>query len=176
MPGSGPGDLQALCEELLQASIDALDTIPTFDATLEGAPERYFVSPGLPVLDCCPQLSVHAAGVTEADTTPGGLGAGRRASAARLNHVALVVTIARCIPGEPTPPADDLEAAAEQINADGWALWNHIWNLIRADLLFSLCGEVFWDGLRPLSPSGLCAGWTLNLRVRLDGYSEVLGS
>lgn len=178
MAGTDVTDLDTLCHELLDASVEALDTIPAVAPGLAGSPERFFVSPGQPSLDCCDQLTVHASGVAEAPTSALGLAAGKRAQqGARINHVGLVVTITRCITSVPEIPlAADLEASAEQVNADGWALWNHIWNLIRADMLFTLCGEVFWDGLRPVNPSGGCAGWTLNLRVSLEGYEETLGS
>ena len=173
MAGTDATDLQALCDELLAASIEALDTIPDFAAELGGAPQRSFVSPGQPALDCCDQLTVNVTSVTEAPTSPGGLSAGRRASSARVNLVGLAVTITRCIPSyDDIPLAEDLQASSEQLNADTWALWNHLWNLWRSGDLFTLCSEVFWDGLRPVNPSGGCAGSVLSLRVALDGYEE----
>jgi hypothetical protein len=103
---------------------------------------------------------------------------GRSASTMKTNLVGLVATATRCIPvvsdSGAIPSVTDMEAAAEQINADGWALWNHIYNMIRADLLFTLCGEVFWDGLRSINPQGGCGGHTLSLRVELQGYEETL--
>lgn len=179
MAGTDATDLHLLCGDLLDASIAALDTIPDFAPGLGAAPERSFISPGPPALDCCDQLTVHVVSVTEAGTSPLGLASGRRNVSGRVNHVGLVVTITRCIPtGDDTraPETAGLEAAAEQTNADAWALWNHLWNMWRADALFTMCGEVFWDGLRPVNPSGGCAGWTLNLRVSLEGYEEVIES
>ena len=173
-----PGDLYAACAELLDASIEALDTIPGFLAPLEGAPERAYVSPGEPALDCCDQLTVHAQTITEKPTLPAVTG--RDVIGGRINLVGFVVTIARCVPvpdemGNP-PAVEDLQAAADQVDADAWALWNHLYNLWRADQLFTLCGEVFWDGMRALTASGGCGGWVLSLRARLDGYEEVIGS
>jgi hypothetical protein len=172
-------DLHALCEELLDASVEALDTIPAFAPGLAGAPGRSYVSPGLPALDCCDQLTVHAASIADAVTSPGALSAGRKI-AAKINQIGLQVTITRCIPvvddSGTLPTAEEMAAAAEQTNADAWALWNHLYNLWRADLLFSLCGEVFWDGMRSLNPQGGCGGWVLSLRVSLSGYEEALGS
>lgn len=173
--GLGPLDLDTFAHALLGVSVDALDTIPNYDATLAGAPDRRFVSPGQPVLDCCAdgQLTVNAILINDANTTPGGLAAGKRYVDGRINHVTFLVTIARCIPvadAQGNPPAvADLEAAASQTNADAWALWNHLFNV--SDTLVSLCGEVFFDGMRPLAPSN-CAGWTAIVRVRLDGYEE----
>lgn len=177
MSGLGPTDLHDLCAELLDASEAALDTIPTFAPGLGGAPERSYVSPGLPALDCCPQLTVHATSVADAPTSPAGLGAGRRAPG-KKNHVGLAVTIVRCIPtvGEDGvfPSVAQMEEASDQIDADGWALWNHVYNLWRAEALSTLCSEVFFDALRPVNPSGGCAGWVLNVRMTLDGYEEVI--
>ena len=176
---AGPGALWFLAEELLDAAVDSLDTIPLFDATLDGAPERRLVTAGAPVLDCCDQLAVDVVQVLDAATGPGGLSTGRKI-AAKINHVYLTTTITRCFPmpdskGDP-PPIAEIEAASRQIDADGWALWNHLYNLWRGDQLFTLCGEVFWDSLRPLGPSGGCAGWTLAIHVSLSGYEETFST
>ena len=172
MAGTGPQDLFDLCQELLDACVESLDTIPTFAPGLEGAPERSFVSPGASVDDCCPQLTVWAQVVGESPNSPGSF-RGKSAVDGQINVLSLVARITRCLPtqGDP-PPTTDLQAAAEQINADGWALWNHLYNMVRAEQLFMLCGEVFWDGLRSIVPSGGCGGWNLILRVELDGYEE----
>lgn len=179
MTGTGPTDLQDLCTDLLSAAIDALDTIPTFDPDLSGAPLRAYVSPGLPALDCCDQLTVHAQQILDKPISPGGLQAGKKCSA-RLAEVGLVVTITRCIPvlgeNDDWPPTAAMEAASEQVNADAWALWEHIYALVCAEALFSLCKEVFWDGLTALVPQGGCGGWVVNLRVTLDGYEAVVVS
>lgn len=170
MAGVGPEDLQALAEELLEASVDALDTIPTSAPGLAGAPERSYVSPGTPSFDCCDQLTVHIPGVNEMPQT-----VDTHKQGARKNIVIFVVSATRCIPSideNGIPEAADIQAAAEQVNADGWALWNYIWNLIRSGDLFSLCGPVSWDGLRAINPSGGCGGYTLTLRAEVEGYEE----
>ncbi|GIV03729.1 MAG: hypothetical protein KatS3mg015_2559 [Fimbriimonadales bacterium] len=178
MNASGLNDL---CGELLDACVRALDTIPAQVPGLEGAPLLRYVSPGEPAADCPPQLTVHVSSLDEASTEPGGLGAGRRASYGRINHATLIATLFRCVPtGSETktkyvpPDAISLEQAAKQINADGWALWNHLYNEIRAGLLFSLCQGVFWMGMRSLPPQGGAAGLVLALRIALDGYEETL--
>ena len=179
MAGTGPLDLHDLCLDLLGACVESLDTIPNYDPTLLGAPERAFVSPGLPALDCCDQLTVHAQQILAAPTSPGGLATGKKCPA-RIGQVALVVTITRCIPvlddAGTWPPPEEIEQAAVQTNADAWALWEHIYALVCSEALFSLCKEVFWDGLRALSPQGGCGGWVMNLRVTLDGYEVVVDS
>ena len=164
MAGTDATDLYALAQELLSASIEALDTIPTFDPGLGGAPDRAFVSPGQPAFDCCPQLTVHVQAVNE---TPAGQ-SNTHKTGARHNIVTLVVTAIRChdLPSDGSPPSiETLEATAEQMDADGWALWNHLWNLMRSGDLLTLCDEVFWDGLRALTPSGGCGGWVDRLRA-----------
>ena len=181
---AGPGDLHDLAIALLDVCIESLDTIPDFEPQLDGAPERAFVSPGQPVFDCCDQLTVHVQTIGDADTTPGGLNAGRRPSRAKINHVTMIVTSTRCITtggetrsgGLEIPSADALQADAEQLDADAWALWNHAFNMTRAEEFRTLCSEVFFDGINSIVPSGGCAGWTVTVRVALDGYAETFGS
>lgn len=176
MAGVGPTDLHDLATEFLDACIEALDTIPTYDATLSGAPSRTFVAGGPVALDCCEQLAVHVGALSEGDSAP----EIPRASVARINRVDLVVTASRCIPvpganGAPPSPAEQ-EESGRQMNADKWALWNHIYNLIRHELLFSRCCDVIWGTLVPLQPNGGCGGCRLTITVCFDGYEEVFGS
>lgn len=176
MAGAGPTDLHDLANELLDASIEALDTIPLYDATLSGAPSRTFVAPGPVALDCCEQLAVHVGAVSEGGSAPE-LPA---ASFARINRVQLAITASRCVPvpdshGNP-PPALEQEAAAAQINADKWALWNHLYNMIRNGDLFSRCCDVIWGVVTPLQPNGGCGGSRLSITVCFDGYEEVPGT
>lgn len=177
MAGTGPADLHATCSELLTAAAEALDTLPSSDPGLEGAPDRAFVSPGPPALDCCDQLTVHALQIGEATTSPAGLAAGRRNVQGRINHVTFFVTITRCIQGLQDAGVNavaeaDLEATSAQTDADAWALWNHLWNMWRSGDLFTLCGEVFFEGMRVLPSSGGCVGWTMSIRASLEGYEE----
>jgi len=89
-----------------------------------------------------------------------------------VNLISLVARITRCVNGDFKPPVEDMTAASEQMNADGWALRNHLYAMWKADQLFMMCSEVFWDGLRAMTPSGGCVGWNLFVRVELDGYQE----
>lgn len=174
--GTGPTDLHELATEFLNACSEALDTIPFYEATLEGAPSRQFVGYGQPALDCCDQLVVNIGPLVEGSTAPGE----PKASFARINRVTLVATAARCVPvpdsqGNPPTPAEQ-EAAGRQINADKWALWNHIFNLINAGELFDQCCDVVWGPLSPLQPNGGCGGSTLTMSVCFEGYEEVQGT
>ena len=176
MAGVGPTDLHDLARDLLEACADALDTIPTYDATLEGAPSRQFVAPGPVALDCCDQLAVHVGTLVEGDSQP----FQPKASIARINRVTLVATASRCVPVPDAqmnpPPVAEQEAAAQQINADKWAIWNHIYNLIRDGLLFDQCCDVIWEGITALTPNGGCGGSSLLITVCFDGYEEVQGT
>ena len=174
-----PTDLYGAAAELLGAAIEALDTIPLCDSSLDGAPVRAFVSPGVPAIDCCPQLTTHVVQVRDAPFAGGGLSEGRKL-AASVTHVYLTVTIQRCVhmpDQDGNPPLEaDMEGDARQMDADAWALWNHIWFLWRSGALFTICDEMFMDGLRLLGPSGGCGGWTLDIHISLSGYEEAASS
>ena len=174
MAGTGPEDLHVLATDFLAACVEALDTIPTFAPGLGGSPERSFVASGQPTFDCCPQLTVHVGPLSEGVSAP----PVPTSSAARVNRVGLVATVIRCIPGPDKsgnpPSAVEQQNAAEQIHADRWALWNHVWNMQRAGLIFQRCNDVIWDGLTPVIPQGGCGGSVLTLRIGYDGYEEVL--
>lgn len=169
----GPGDLYALAQEFLTACEDALDTIPTLEPGLVGSPARAFVSPGQSADDCCPQLTVWPGPVRE---DPSLLPNQDQDCPARRNLVTLTARIIRCVPKGPEPSADELQTAAEQIDADGWALWNNLYNLRCAGAFSTLCDSVIWTGLTPIVPSGGCGGWQLTAQVQLDGYPEEIGS
>ena len=172
---ASPLDLDSLCDAVLEAATAALDSIPGFAPGLEGAPARTMITDGQPALTC-DQLTVNANPIREAATAPLGLGAGtRHRQDFRKNHVGVQVWITRCRPQSIPQNAADMTAHAEQHNADGWALWNYMWNINRAgssDPLVTLCDEWFMDSLVPLQPSGQLSGWTLNLRVELAGYGD----
>lgn len=173
------GTMHAIGQLLLDSSAEALDTIPVFDASLEGSQSRQFVSPGLPVMDCCGQLAVYVPFLGgDGDDT------GKRHLHGAINIVTYQIISSRCIPNgfDPNtglyhpPPAASLTAAAKQLNYDGWALYNHLFHLQASGLLLSLCDEVFFDGLNALLPSGGCAGWTAQVRAQVDGYTETFST
>ena len=172
MAGTGPGDLTDQCNAVLEAAIDALDTIPSLVPGLLGAPERAFVCAGTPALDCCNQLTVNANPISEFPTSPLELGAGtRHKQQFRQNSVGFQITITRCAVGVEIPPTmEHQEEVAQQTNADAWALWNYLWNEERSGALFSICNGVFNDRLAPLTPSGNCYGWVFSFRATVEGY------
>lgn len=180
MAGIGPGDLDSLALEILQAAVAALDSIPTFAGleSLQGAPERQYVSPGRPMPDC-EQIAVHVSQIVEDATPPTGTGAGtRHRQQFRVNLPTFVVTLLRCVPGPASsmkpPTVDQLEVAGAQFNADAWAMWNHIWNLLRAGELLGKCKLVYMDRVQALEPAGGYGGWALTIRAQTEGYEEAI--
>lgn len=182
---AGPNDLHELAVLFKDSMTAILNTLPNYDATLSGAPDRRLIYYGTPVWDCCDQLVVHTAIINEAETTPSGLDAGRRASRfARINHVRITGSITRCVTGGSVsamgdyapPPVSVVEAESRQHHADGWALWNLLFNLQASGDLLNLCDEVFFEGILPFAPMGGCAGWSVNVRAVLGGYEEPPGS
>jgi hypothetical protein len=170
-------DLYDLCDEYLTACVAAVATAPG------GEIDRFFVSPGPPAWDCCPQLTVHAGGPAEGDTAPLNppLQPGHRAEVGIVNLVAMTATVIRCVPtfDEQTgrfPDAASIDAAAQATLGDCWAIWNHLLTLKRAGGIFAgLDGdarerEMFLDPAVALNTSGGCAGWQLQIRVQLWGY------
>ena len=182
-----PGDLFEAQEELLDAAVASLDYLIGFG--LQGAPERRgVVPPGELVIDC-DQVVVLAGSVGEIPTRPSGPAeaAGQKHRIyGRLTGVTLNVAVSRCcIPvGDASgkvykpPTMTQLSAASEQLNADGWALWNGIFSrLVAEDFeFFTKCSSVAWEAMTPLGPRGACAGWLVTLRARLPGYLEDIAS
>lgn len=176
---AGIGDLQTLAQLILDSAAEALDTIPLFDAGLLGAPDRKFVSPGLPVIEasCCNQLTVYVPNLS------GNPMDASRPELGMLNIIAFTIQISRCIPSGfdqmgnyKAPSVAALEAASAQLDADAWALWNHLYNLRSSGLLNSLCEKVYFDGINATPPSGGCAGWVAQVRCELEGYLEALST
>jgi hypothetical protein len=170
-------DLYTASQEVLDAAVQALDTIPVSAPGLGGAPERVFVSAGAPVLDCCDQLTVHVQDIREAATPPLELGPGtRHKQDFWINLIRFQITIGRCFdfgsyPSGGAPDPALLDEAAQQTQADAWALWNVIHNLMRErpPSLFSICELVFNDGITALTPAGGCYGWVMSIRGEVDG-------
>lgn len=177
MAGDGPGDLYDLAAELRDVCVEALDSIPLF-AGLEdllGAPTIQYVSPSAPAAECCDgevpgMLAVHVNNITDqlARTGDGG--------APKLNVPSLIVTATRCVQivDESGALLDtaELEAQARQHMADGWALWNHIYNLIRAEEFLTRCQRIAFQAMIPIPADGGCGGWQLNFLPQLDGYED----
>ncbi len=171
-----PADLYAVAAELLAGCSDAVAT------TVGGPIDRAFVSPGLPALDCCPQLTVHVGAAAEGDTEPLSppLQPGHRTPGNLVPLVQLCATVVRCSPvwndGSDSPPAPSaIEAAAVETTQDLWAIWNVLRQQHRAGTLFTAPAgpgsrEFFFDPVFPINAAGGCAGWFIPFRVSLGGY------
>lgn len=170
-------DLHAIAVEILEAAADSLDEIPDADATLDGAPTRQVVSPGIPADDCCPQLAVWVDPI-------GPLPAQRETRmAAWITAPTFFVTVTRCQPVAELngteivlPDAAAVTAAAEQHNADGWALWNGLHEAVRQQRILAACDKALFDPATARDPSGGCGGWTIAIRVTVPGYEALGGS
>ena len=170
-------DLNALATEFLARCAEALDSIP---APLDGAPTRQFVAPSQPA-DDCEQLVVYIPGIAEAPTDPQGLPSTRRAGRGFwINHVTIVGRITReCFPvGTLTqaPSPSQMNATSAQTNADAWALWNHLHEVVRAGVFQPKCKEFGFQAMRPIPMSGGVGGWVITALVQLDGFDEAIGT
>lgn len=170
-----PGDLFALAAEWLAVCEIAV-------STAAGGPiGRAYVSPGPPVLDCAPQLTVHPGGPSEADTFPlqPSLAPGHRSTVqGEVNLISLTAIAVRCIPtlsnDGALPTEASMEAAAAEIHGDLWAIWNVTRSRHHDGSLFpspSNSRELFFDPAFPIVPSGGIGGWQIPIRVQLGGYS-----
>jgi hypothetical protein len=177
---AGATDLHLLAQDILGYAAAALNLIPVSDATLDPAPERQYVSPGLPVHDC-EQLTVHLTGPTEDPAAPEGLTGGALASGmkrhlGRVNMIGYMITVARCIPiGDGTPPlVEALELASAQTDADAWALWQGAHAMVRDGQLLDRCQSLAVLNMVALTPSGGIGGWTLQVLAQVDGWRVTL--
>jgi hypothetical protein len=162
-------------DSLYQAGADLLAAcVAALNLTATGAPTRVYVADGPVALDC-EQVTVHFASIGQADTSPSSpaLQPARRAVTASVGVAGMIVTATRCVPvvsqeGRP-PSASAIEASARVIAADGWAIWNHLHNEVRAGSLFAGCQGLYIDPALPITPSGGVGGWTLAVRLPLEG-------
>lgn len=146
-------------------------------ATTVGGPiDCAFFSPGDPLISC-PMLAVYTRTPSVADTSPVGpsLAPGKRPDVTGgVFLVGLTAIVTRCVPADENPALSALEAAAEAVNEDLWAIWNHTWAGKAAGTLFAGSArcrrEMVFEGIAPLPIQGGCAGWQIGLRVQLNGF------
>ncbi len=172
-------DLYTLAEEYLAACEQAVATAPG------GAISRTYISPGVPSIDCPPELSVFVGGPSEAVTKPLSppLQLGHRDDVTgKVNLINLTCVVSRCMPtvkaGGQFPDAAEIDAVAKLTCGDVWAIWNVVAAFYRAKLIFTRPdGEtrvLFFDPAAPLAISGGAGGWLIPIRVELDGYRPVV--
>lgn len=178
---AGPNDLYLLAEELLTNAAAALQDAPAgpIDARATA------VWPGLPSYDCLPALYVHVGGASVGDTYPlqPPLQPMQRIRYGDMVElVQLTITVLRCVPviegtGQTLllPLPADINAAAQEVLGDLWAIWNYLKNAYRAGTLFaseSNRREFAFDPAIPVRTSGGAGGWEIPVRVQLGGYSQ----
>lgn len=162
-------------DSLYQAGADLLAAcVAALDLTTARAPERAYVSDGPVALDC-EQVTVHFANLAQADTSPSApvLQPARRLLGASLAVLGMVITATRCVPvvsneGRP-PTVAAIQESALVVAQDVWALWNHLHQQIRDGSLFPGCQGVYIDPALPINTSGGVGGWTLTVRVPMEG-------
>lgn len=176
---AGPLDLDFVAAELLDVTVESLDTLPAYGLSLttpivlSGAPDRQYVSPGQPVFDC-PQVTVHGSRLGEdfaLDTA--------KASAAQwVNMVEFTVQVVRCITvlegtrSKPkTPAAATLNADGRQGNADAWVVWMGLHTARKLGRITDLCSAMRVERATPLTPSGGLTGWQTIVTAQIDGYT-----
>ncbi len=159
------GDLFEAAAELLNQAAAALGDL---------APEdRRLVTVGDPAYDCCPQLSVHATAIREADQ--GDTSADGVFPCVGVHVVDLVVTLLGCVPvtgedGKP-PKVQALNTSANGLYAAAWTMWCGLYNRIGNGDLYGSAqpGRVVrLRPLRPVTPQAGCAGWMVAVTVQLD--------
>jgi hypothetical protein len=167
-------DVYNIAAAFLAASIEALNKTPM------GAPERAFVSPGEPAMDCCDpgQLSVYTQTLAEANLAggSGALSAASKINRGGLARAVLSIMIIRCVPSPTTksntityPPPAALSAAAKVIDEDGWALWLGINYALKHGTLHKLCSGAERLGGTKLAQQGGCGGWVFTYRYPIAG-------
>lgn len=165
-------DIYDVAVAFLAASVTALE------ATLAGPPERAFVAPGDPALDCCDQLTVHNDFLGEVDFAAGP-GVGAKAMAINRGGKAIVtlqIQISRCVPvpsesGNTVvlPHPVDQQAAARTIDEDGWALWLGLNAELKHGDLSRICDGAERLGANKMVPQGGCGGWVFTYRYPIQG-------
>jgi hypothetical protein len=164
-------DLYEKAAAFLLASQESLAFTPS------GPPDRAYVSPGQPAIDC-EQLVVWNESLNESQFLAGS-GAESRAKAINRGGLAkatIRIQITRCVPlpkqsgGKLTWPAPaDLAASALQIDEDGWALWLGISAAIRDGDLAEQCSGAERLGAEKMPLQGGFGGWLFGFRVPLEG-------
>ncbi len=167
VPVSDVTSLTQLAQTVLTVAEGCLAT------TTAGTPARSFYAPGAPPWDCCPALCVYVSRLSEEVTSPFSppIATGHRTQFGRLNLVTLVVLATRC--DTESLDAAEIEAVADMVQEDGWALWNGFYDAIRDGEFQDECSDIHFDlgQAVPASPTqrGGCVGWQFTFRAQLGG-------
>jgi hypothetical protein len=172
-------DLYNLAAEYLQACSDALAISPG------GQIQYKTVYPGQPSFDCrTDSLYVHVGGPAISDTyplQPPLQPMQRIAYGTVVDQVSLTATVLRCVPvieqqGQvpQLPLLVKIDEAAQITLGDLWAIWNWLLHKHRDGVLFqtpSRRREFVFDPAVSVRAQGGVAGWQIQIRVQLGGFS-----
>lgn len=164
-------DLYEKAAAFLHASQQALAFTPS------GPPDRAYVSPGQPAIDC-EQLVVWNESLSESQFLAGS-GAESRAKAINRGGLAkatIRIQITRCVPLPKTsggrvtwPTPAELDASALQIDEDGWALWLGLNDALKHGDLHEACSGAERLGAEKMPLQGGFGGWLFSYRIPLEG-------
>jgi hypothetical protein len=161
--------LSTYADEVLAIAVDALAD------TAAGTPANAYTTAAPDFAwDCCPFVTVFVPLLREQTTSPiAPVGAtARRGQFGSVILATYIVTVARCAPelqqdGFPLPAA--IEAVADQVRQDGWALWNGFRHALANKEIFTDCEGAFFDGGDAIREQGNCVGWQFTLRAQIPG-------
>ncbi len=162
--------------DIAAAFLDA--AVTALEQTAAGPPDRQFVAPGEPALDCCGQLAVWTQSISEVPlSAPGGaLARAKQINRGNALTVNLAVQVTRCIAvsrvvgGKPIPPSPaQQQADAQTIDEDGWALWLGMAYALKHGSLHEICSGAERVGAQKMTPQGECAGWIFGFRYPIEG-------
>jgi hypothetical protein len=176
MATPNPAHLNDMLQSILDVACNCLDDTPL------GRPADCFISHGQPPDDCCDFLSVWAEyirpiqGFENAQYVSGVKFTGRCCDIGAVMDIAIRL-VRPCYPTlkdnatNPFPPPIEIQAAAENLLIDGWAMRCCVMRAYCEDSLFpddTECLEVAWGDMVPHGPRGGCAGWTWRITVELE--------
>lgn len=142
--------------------------------TVGGTPDLSYVYPSRPPVDCCPALIVWMGLLSEETTSPISPPAstGHRASYGRINLVTLTAWALRCSPpvnNDGSVDLSEIARVAQEVQQDGWALFNGIYQAVNDGTFLDICTTVHFDRSAPLEERGGCVGWSMTIRAELNG-------
>jgi len=172
MPPTTLQSLTAYADELLAAASSALTT------TVGGEIEHAGLVAGSPSFEC-ERLSVEVRSLGDAAmATLSSLGPGSRHIGGAVDLIGFRITVVRdCVAtiddNGDFPTVAEERADAIKMHEDVWAIWTRIRTLMNQGEIFGgRCKKLFFDGARALPIEGETAGWEIDFRVNIPGFSN----
>lgn len=139
-----------------------------------GVPDRVYVSPSIPAIDC-EQLTLFIASISEAPTSPLSPAeeTALRGKFGNIILVGYVIDVVRCSANPqsltvmPSPAA--LTRVAHTVEDDMFAIWNGIRHAHTNGEIFDGCLGVHFDGIVPLRDEGGFCGCEAKIRASIPG-------